>query len=79
MVCAEFHGKKMVLAHSCRSTMLHYRSTLLDTIYTFVFSPFLLFGTIEEKQDLKIELFSDYQENDLVNSLNNNKHFKLFK
>lgn len=46
-----------------RSTMLHYRSSLLQTLSTVVFSPFLLFGMTEQKQLIEVELFSDYKTN----------------
>lgn len=46
-----------------RSTMLHYRSSLLQTISTLVFSPFLLAGMAEQKQLIEVELFSDYKTN----------------
>ncbi|RZC42785.1 seipin, partial [Asbolus verrucosus] len=63
MVCADFHGSDgKVLANSCRSTMLHYRSYLLDTLYKLIFSPFFVFGNSEEKQNIHIELFSDFEE-----------------
>lgn len=63
MVCADFMGaEKNLVAQSCRSTMLHYRGTLIDVIYKLVFSPFFIFGRTEEKQLLHVELFSDYEE-----------------
>lgn len=46
-----------------RSTMLHYRSDLLQTISTLVFSPLLLAGMAEQKQLIEVELFSDYRTN----------------
>lgn len=46
-----------------RSTMLHYRSSLLQSITTVVFSPFFLTGMAEQKQLIEIELFSDYKTN----------------
>lgn len=46
-----------------RSTMLHYRSSLLQTLNTFLFSPFLLSGMAEQKQLIEVELFSDYKTN----------------
>lgn len=46
-----------------RSTMLHYRSSLLQTISTLVFSPFLLTGMSEQKQLIEVELYSDYKTN----------------
>jgi seipin len=63
MVCADFHGSGgKVLANSCRSAMLHYRGYLLDTLYKLVFSPFFVFGSSEEKQNIHVELFSDFEE-----------------
>lgn len=46
-----------------RSTMLHYRSSLLQTMSTVVFSPFFLSGMAEQKQLIEVELFSDYKTN----------------
>uniref|UniRef100_A0A3Q3KRM0 Seipin n=1 Tax=Mastacembelus armatus TaxID=205130 RepID=A0A3Q3KRM0_9TELE len=46
-----------------RSTMLHYRSSLLQTLSTLLFSPFLLTGLTEQKQLIEVELFSDYKTN----------------
>lgn len=63
MVCVDFRGKRgQLLANSCRSTMLHYRGFMLDTIYKLIFSPFFVFGAAEEKQNVHVELFSDYEE-----------------
>ncbi|KAK2842020.1 hypothetical protein Q5P01_012220 [Channa striata] len=46
-----------------RSTMLHYRSSLLQTLSTLMFSPLLLTGMTEQKQLIEVELFSDYKTN----------------
>lgn len=46
-----------------RSTMLHYRSSLLQTLSTLVFSPLLLTGMSEQKQLIEVELWSDYKTN----------------
>ncbi|XP_053175207.1 seipin-like [Scomber japonicus] len=46
-----------------RSTMLHYRSSLLQTLSTLLFSPLLLTGIAEQKQLVEVELFSDYKTN----------------
>lgn len=42
--------------------MLHYRSELLLTLKTLLFSPFFLFGPTEEKQGVVVELYADYEE-----------------
>uniref|UniRef100_A0A8C8HI48 Seipin n=1 Tax=Oncorhynchus tshawytscha TaxID=74940 RepID=A0A8C8HI48_ONCTS len=46
-----------------RSAMLHYRSGLLQTLNTLLFSPLLLTGMTEQKQLVEVELFSDYKAN----------------
>ncbi|XP_028305389.1 seipin-like [Gouania willdenowi] len=46
-----------------RSTMLHYRSSLLQTLSTLIFSPLLLTGMSEQKQLIEVELFADYKTN----------------
>lgn len=66
MVCADFRGKYgKLITHSCRSAMLHYKSSLLHTIHTLLFSPFFLFGTAEEKQHVTVELFTEFQEDEV--------------
>nr|XP_018900580.1 PREDICTED: seipin [Bemisia tabaci] len=63
MVCALMVDKNQFPASkSCRSAMLHYRSPLLHFLSTVVMSPFLIFGSIEEKQTLNLELYSNYEE-----------------
>ncbi|XP_021475513.2 seipin [Oncorhynchus mykiss] len=46
-----------------RSAMLHYRSSLLETLNTLLFSPLLLTGMTEQKQLVEVELFSHYKAN----------------
>ncbi|KAL3284779.1 hypothetical protein HHI36_018922 [Cryptolaemus montrouzieri] len=65
MVCADFHGNDgKIITNSCRSAMLHYRSTLLEILHKVLFSPFYLLGNMEEKQNVHVELFSSYLESD---------------
>lgn len=61
MSCYTRGGKTVTSAG--RSTMLHYRSSLLQTLSTFMFSPLLLSGMAEQKQLIEVELFSDYKAN----------------
>ncbi|XP_035627874.1 seipin-like isoform X4 [Oncorhynchus keta] len=51
------------VAAVARSAMLHYRSGLLQTLNTLLFSPLLLTGMTEQKQLVEVELFSDYKAN----------------
>lgn len=63
MVCAELHSRGgFIVEHVCKSAMLHYRSTLLHAITTLTLSPMMIFGTTEEKQNLVLELFGNFEE-----------------
>lgn len=67
MVCIQLHDKEGGLVdNSCRSTMLHYRSYLLHTLTTLIFSPMLMFGNKEEKQNIVLELFADFEEDQVI-------------
>ncbi|XP_008285333.1 seipin-like [Stegastes partitus] len=61
MSCYTKGGK--TVSSAGRSTMLHYRSNLLQTLNTLLFSPVLLTGMTEQKQLIEVELFSDYKTN----------------
>ncbi|XP_017884364.1 seipin [Ceratina calcarata] len=63
MVCAELRSRDgFLVQHACRSTMLHYRSTLLHTLTTLTFSPTMVFSSTEEKQNIVLELFGNFEE-----------------
>nr|XP_033321529.1 seipin [Megalopta genalis] len=63
MVCAELHSRDGIIVEDvCRSAMMHYRSTLLHTITTFTLSPMMIFGSVEEKQNLVLELFGNFED-----------------
>ncbi|XP_018335303.2 seipin [Agrilus planipennis] len=65
MVCADFRERNgLLVASTCRSTMMHYRSNFIDFLYKAVFSPLYIFGGAEEKQNIQVELFSDYEEHE---------------
>jgi seipin len=67
MVCAHLRSRDGFLVdHACRSTMLHYRSTLLHTLTTLTFSPMMIFGNVEEKQDVVLELFGNFEEDQVI-------------
>lgn len=61
MSCYTKGGK--IVSSVGRSTMLHYRSSLLKTMSTMLFSPLLLSGMAEQKQLIEVELVSDYKTN----------------
>ncbi|KYQ57015.1 Seipin [Trachymyrmex zeteki] len=63
MVCSQLRSRNgHLIEHTCKSAMLHYRSTLLHTLTTFLFSPMMIFGNVEEKQDIVLELFNNFEE-----------------
>ncbi|XP_050451147.1 seipin [Cataglyphis hispanica] len=63
MVCAQLRSRDgYLIDHTCKSAMLHYRSTLLHILTTLTFSPMMIFGKAEEKQDVILELFSNFEE-----------------
>lgn len=63
MVCAEMrdHGTQL-RNHACRSAMLRYRSYLARTITTLVMSPLIVLGFKEETQQISVEIFSSYED-----------------
>ncbi|XP_066505815.1 BSCL2 lipid droplet biogenesis associated, seipin, like [Hoplias malabaricus] len=61
MSCYTNEGQ--IVATTARSTMLHYRSNLLQSLGTLTFLPLLLLGATEQKQYVLVELFSSYVDN----------------
>lgn len=62
-----FINTPFILSHQ---TMLHFRSNLLQTMNTLLFSPLLLTGLSEQKQLIEVELFPDFRS-DIVSYLLN--------
>lgn len=63
MVCAEMRDQLTQLRdHSCRAAMLHYKSKLIRTITTLIMSPLYVMGLKEEAQQVFIELFTNYED-----------------
>ncbi|XP_013419266.1 seipin isoform X2 [Lingula anatina] len=72
MVEIQFYSKGGVITKTSSravSSMLRYKSPLLQTITTWFFSPWLLFGFLEQKQTVLVELFSQYYEDAYLPSL----------
>ncbi|XP_056586126.1 seipin [Triplophysa dalaica] len=59
MTCYSKDGT--VMTSVARSTMLHFRSNLLQTMSTLLFSPLLLTGLSEQKQLIEMELFPEFR------------------
>ncbi|KAL4237601.1 Berardinelli-Seip congenital lipodystrophy 2 (seipin) [Mactra antiquata] len=57
------HGNTVQRSARAVSTSLHYKSELLRIIETLVFSPFFLFGYMNQKQMIHVELFPDFKDN----------------
>lgn len=61
MLCIDMKDKDNALkGHSCRSTMLRYRSPWLRKLKTIFLIPFYVMGWDEEKQVLDVEMFGNY-------------------
>lgn len=61
MLCIDMKDKDNALkAHSCRSTMLRYRSPWLRKLKTMFLIPFYIMGWDEETQVLDVEMFTNY-------------------
>lgn len=61
MSCYSSNGQ--VVATAARSTMLHFRSSLLHSLGTLAFFPLLMMGATEQKQYVNVELYSSYVDN----------------
>lgn len=66
----------LVFSHQ---TMLHYRSSLLQTMSTLLFSPLLLTGVSEQKQLIEVELFPDFKSDLVSSSMNKTDRIVSFK
>lgn len=65
MVCAEMRDQDTTLrAHSCRSAMLHYKSILRRWFSSLIKLPFYLLNLHEEKQEIEVELFTTFHDDD---------------
>ncbi|XP_014782125.1 seipin [Octopus bimaculoides] len=63
LVKAHFYNQSNhYIQSAAKTTMLRYRSSLLHTMSTLFYLPFLITGANEEKQILHVELFSKYTE-----------------
>ncbi|XP_068444974.1 seipin-like [Clinocottus analis] len=62
-------ARQQLSASSSRFGMLQYRSDLLKNLGTLLFLPAFLTGVAEQKQVLKVELFSDFTDDPYVPSM----------
>ncbi|KAK1804134.1 hypothetical protein P4O66_020174, partial [Electrophorus voltai] len=61
MSCYSYNSQ--IIDSSARSTMIHYRSSLLQSLGTLTLFPLLLMGATEQKQRVLVELYSSYINN----------------
>ncbi|XP_069749985.1 seipin-like isoform X3 [Narcine bancroftii] len=59
----------VVISTLSRSAMLHYKSWLLQTLDTLLYSPLFITGLVEQTQAVEVELYSDYKENSYTPTL----------
>ncbi|KAJ8281645.1 hypothetical protein COCON_G00041640 [Conger conger] len=63
VISAISRSVSQLVSSGSRTAMLHYRSKLLQTLDTVLFSPLLLAGVSQQKQLVEVELYSAYREN----------------
>ncbi|XP_029917505.1 seipin-like [Myripristis murdjan] len=63
-------ARQVLSSSSSRFGMLRYRSEILRTMGTLLFLPALLAGVTEQRQNLEVELFSDYTDDPYAPSVN---------
>jgi len=62
-VCMDMKdGQNFLKHHACRSTMLRYRSPLLQKIKTIAFMPLYILGFYEQRQEVDVEIFTHYTD-----------------
>ncbi|XP_059047922.1 seipin [Achroia grisella] len=67
MVCAQMRAKGGVLvSSSCRAAMLRHRSIVHYIMRTLTLAPIFITGLDEEKQQLQVELFSDFEDDENI-------------
>lgn len=62
LVCAELRSRNTLQGHSCRTSIIHYKSQILHKVKLLLFLPFFIFGFMEETQPISVELFSNYED-----------------
>jgi len=61
LVCIELSSRDgTMLAHNCRTAMLRYTSSFLQTLRTALLAPAYMLGTCEEKQTVRVDIFTDF-------------------
>lgn len=67
MLCVRLNSKYgYLVSSSCRSSRLKYRSNLYRTIRTILMTPFYMIGFSGEKQTIQLEMYSDFEEDQVI-------------
>lgn len=63
MLCIRLSDKySYLVSSSCRSSRLKYKSSLYRIIHTLFMAPFYLTGLSGEKQVVELEMYTDFEE-----------------
>jgi len=67
MLCVRLSDKfGYLVSSSCRSSRLRYMSQLYRTVYTLWMVPFYLTGLSSEKQLIQLEMYTDFEEDQVL-------------
>lgn len=67
MLCVRLSDKYgQLVSSSCRSSRLKYMSSLFRVINTLFMTPFYLLGFAEEKQVIQFEMYSEFEEDQVI-------------
>lgn len=71
MLCVRLNDKfGYLVSSSCRSSRLKYMSNLYRVIHTLFMTPFYLAGLSSEKQVVELEMYSDFEEDQVYYEYN---------
>lgn len=67
MLCVRLSDKYgYLVSSSCRSSRLRYKSQLYRVIHTLFMAPFYLTGLSAEKQLIQLEMYTDFEEDQVI-------------
>lgn len=70
MLCVRLSDKNgYLISSSCRSSRLKYMSKLYRVIHTIFMTPFYLLGITSEQQTLQLEMYTDFEDDNVKNYL----------
>lgn len=68
MLCVRLSNKHgYLVSSSCRSSRLKYRSDLYYIIHTILMAPLYMMGLSAEKQIIQLEMYTDFEDDQVVN------------